>query len=827
MRRPMRWVLPASLVFGLLACEDGPDQIFSPFDGDPKVQNGFNTGKPFTPEGNKPFEEVGGQDHLDQAKFCSELVTQKLSQWMVQQPIIPDQGAAGVTFWDKDGKPKSIDDLVGEWDPKETKSDDVKFCNPETEYANAFAYGATNPIIIFFNQETRLIETIQITGDYQGALKGEFTRPADSKKVDVELKTRERIKIDGQELDEYTQESEQATKKRSWLNHQNVTAMYRMVRESFFGAQPLSADYDCVKSKVCTVFYSQKDQTIPQNTQINFNDSGVVLVVAPTGQLLAIVIDLMRTAPFEMDIEPSAISFAPGGAPSSSQPPNDGVISELSPKFESGYLENCKMNLNDTFTWGQFLKNCREENDQRTVQRADYSVATQRDGVYVGFNGIELFFSRKTAEKGVLKDGEHPGDTDILQGFSVYRLLDAPIAEFVPAKIAQRFANLLGERLKNEVHLPADICPMPQVPAEITEATAPIRLGKLAKGQKFATWELDVLDQIQSCYFNKLSQAQQAQVSPKILDKNYLIEPMLDAVIYELTHGLSAQKGAVIETRMTDNKKWSLATAHFISNGVPYRMTVQFSFLIGEVVVVSVYRGFNESDDVFQKMHQALYLQAQYPAGLGFLNDLKSSNYYLFEESTFPPEGVPNLLAPNPYALGGNGIKVTGFDRKLNTVDVELALPDGQIAKLKTPGTHKLDNGGCMIQERGERYDFRPGHWVDLNGRENRMSFCIQEISGEDANGNEVKVPEITMIQQSYFKGEVMLCKNLYVTFGQNVRELVTQYRKAYGDQAYNQCEIVFNWSENGNVLKSVTSLANRTTIYTEAERALHAAKWQ
>ena len=47
------------------------------------------------------------------------------------------------------------------------------------------------------------------------------------------------------------------------------------------------------------------------------------------------------------------------------------------------------------------------------------------------------------------------------------------------------------------------------------------------------------------------------------------------------------------------------------------------------------------------------------------------------------------------------------------------------------------------------------------------------------------------------------------------------------GDDAYEDCEIVFNYSENGNVLDSVASLNNKISFVTVAGRATTAAIWR
>src|SRR5262245_13166306 len=80
----------------IISCEDGPEQLFKPNDGDPNQQNGFKPGSYTNPDPKRPFIISGGQDNVARARFCSEAEAAAQVQDMVVKPIIPDESVGGV-----------------------------------------------------------------------------------------------------------------------------------------------------------------------------------------------------------------------------------------------------------------------------------------------------------------------------------------------------------------------------------------------------------------------------------------------------------------------------------------------------------------------------------------------------------------------------------------------------------------------------------------------------------------------------------------------------------------------------------------------------------
>src|SRR5687768_12584729 len=98
----MRRALLLSLVV-LAACEDGPEQVFVPNEGNPDQQNGHTGYTPWTPDGDKPYEDVDSGDAAGRAEFCDDDETQTLIQEMVLEPIRPDESLGGIAMWDTVG----------------------------------------------------------------------------------------------------------------------------------------------------------------------------------------------------------------------------------------------------------------------------------------------------------------------------------------------------------------------------------------------------------------------------------------------------------------------------------------------------------------------------------------------------------------------------------------------------------------------------------------------------------------------------------------------------------------------------------------------------
>ncbi len=242
------------------------------------------------------------------------------------------------------------------------------------------------------------------------------------------------------------------------------------------------------------------------------------------------------------------------------------------------------------------------------------------------------------------------------------------------------------------------------------------------------------------------------------------------------------------------------------------RVIVQYSLNYGAVTAVTLEQGASLLDDQYDALVSRLDpTRAYYGIDLSFYEDAEGD--------------------PGPIGLGGEGIQVKGYDRQLKMLDIGLQVT-GKVVDFKTPGTSIEDQGGFKKQLRGERWEFVPAHEVKLLGKETALTFYVAEQrlgNGEegckDAAG--CLVQSVAAASESYFKTPIELCEGLPLRFGDDVRAAIEEWTLLNGAAAARQCEIVFNYSANGNVLFSVTSLVNKISFSTSDGRATAVTLWQ
>lgn len=762
-------------------CEDGPTQVYRPLDRDPPLRSGDG----WTEDGSRGFDGFTGGDSAGRARFCDEAEATSLIADLVDEPLVPDVSAGRIPLWSPDGQPLHADALLG-------RPSDGKFCEPTETYSDAFVWGPTQELIVFFNEETRLIEGVMAYQSYLGSMRGSV-RIGDTTE-EIVVRPRERVTIGGVELDEYSSRAEAASRPRSWLNRQNVTRIYGMVRQTFFGDDPLPAGYDCIAEQRCDVIYTATDETVPQDTFVDLSDSGVQLRFTPDGHLIFVYLQPVRKADFELFGE---LSFGERGS------------SVVAPRFASESVDGCDVDLAGSMTWAQFREGC--VTAERTLQRANYDVAGQRDSVSVQFDGMTLDFLRPS-ENGVFEDGERPADSDRLHSLSFTRSLPAVVPQFVPRTLGDDYLVRLRAHLAaslsddaSESHPFANFV----IPPEPTLANDPQRIGELLftpMGGAPTSWVPTVLARVRAAYA-ALSDEERAQVDPDALTDTALIEPFVATVMSSFSFGQTDAPTSFRGFRTTDDERWVIAFGSFVQGDEPYRLVVQYSLNFGAVTAITIEHGGSGVDEVFGSVNQAVW-----PAVGGV-----APTYYDVRIA------VEQLAQVNPFALGGGGIEVGSPDRTLDTLEIALVLGEGAEGRipLVVPGTSIEDRAGFLRQLRGERWEFVPAHEVFLLGKETLQVFHVL------ADGT------IGRVEQRVFKGRPTLCTDptrrapLRIAFGDDVRRSVERWRRIVGDDTYQSCELVFNYSDDGSVLNSVASLTNRIQFTTIAGRATTVALWR
>lgn len=830
------WRAPAGLALGLLSvsgCEDGPTGDYDPSSEVASLQSAPAQS---APDAQRGFDSVTEGGERGSARFCDEAELTALIEQLVTRPMQPDESLGGIPLWAPDGAPMRADDLVG--NPEEGK-----LCEPSAEFADAFTWGPVNEVAVFFNPETRLITSVAALSGYQGALNASYQ--AEGGEVAVEVRVRERLRLAGAELDEYASRADQASRGASWLNEQNVTQLYLAVRQTFFGQAPnLDPAFNCVASQLCDVIYTSADESVPQTTVVVLQDSGVQVNFSPEGQVTAVVLDPVRVAPFEVAGSVATLAPAPGtgageasgvspdagvpvapedpptgfvdaGAPEESfdagpfepvaeEPqaspslpgPGSGVFTgSISPGFVSRSVPGCRLDLAG-LSWSGFLDRCVQQ--ERTLQRVDFNVHAQRDGVTASFNGLWLDFLRNTTERGVLADGEPPAAEDALYAITVTRSSSAPVAQFVPSQLSVLYKERLEAQLRGlvapgaapehpvlqwELPLP----PLPTAPQRLSALTVPTSAGPVP-------WLEQVQAQLEQLYAS-LPAVERAQVDPRLVDPVWIRQPFTHAVLSAASGGRADAPRALRQFRTTQDERWSIGTVSVVDEGVPYRFTAQYSLNFGAITALTVERGRSEVDELFAGLNVPLRKALGAPP----------SDYY----------DIGIAVPQSPLGLGGSALQVLRFDRRRGTVDVEIELPGAEPLALTVPGASMDDSSGFLRQIRGERFEFVPSHLVRLLGKETSFDFRV------DAEG------AIVALTQNRFKGVVRLCPTLPVEYGVDVPRRIEQWRAALGDSVHRECELVLNYSEDGNVLQSVASVVNRTSVSVIAGRAQSATVWQ
>ena len=416
-------VLAASLA---IACEDGPTSDFQPFNNDIDSHPAPEKLPSWTPEIGSRFDDAHGTgDAGDSARFCGEAEVTALLTRMTTSPIIPDISVGGIPLWGADDAAIRVDDLLG-------RPEDGKFCQPtasETDVATGtgmFAWGPNQEVMVNYNLSTRLIDQVVAYQSYLGGLSGTYSSGAIKKHVTIV--PRDRLVVDGVSLAP-TVDVEGNPTTRPWLEPANLNKIYRMVRETFFRAQPFTPGFNCIATQVCDVIYSSQDPTTPQNVTIAIQDSGIQIRIAPTGHVLYVIVNPVRVAEFETA---GTISFNEGRG--------------FDPSYTSTLSPGCALTLADAPTFATFKKTCI---DTTTSRRMRYNTYPSRDAVEVSFNGITVgFMHTPSTEEPVLEDGQAPYDNDKLFYVEFNRNLNATVAEFKPRTLATAYRAKLKRKLE-------------------------------------------------------------------------------------------------------------------------------------------------------------------------------------------------------------------------------------------------------------------------------------------------------------------------------------------------------------------------------------------
>ncbi len=781
----------------LIGCEDGPSlqdpsQIFDrTHDEFSDVTSGIEGPSPSSVDEGHGFESESSGDSVGRARFCDQAQADAQVQEMIKAPITPDGSLGNIPLWGEAYTPLLADSLLGT--PSESK-----FCDPSGTYSNAFTFGPLNEIVVVFNEETRLIDYIYAQPGYLGALEGSAKNAAGTEQK-IWIRAGDPIRIGNLELKDDAPDSAA-----QWANPVNINHIYRMVRGAYFPAAPAPAlDFDCLGARICRILEIGADRAL------RIEDSGVVLSFpANGGAVQFIMVQPVRVAPFEaaMDMSFGAAALPDPGVPVEPEAPAPAPAG-LSPVFTSNVFGNCSLKLDGQTTWSNFKSGCIKAED--TLNRASFDVLNGRGAVRVDFNGVFLTFLHTGGAP--LEDGARPADGDVLIGASFTDNLNGSFAQWVPQSLGAHFKARLEATVKASV-----LASVPDHPFNTFSLGALPPLSTTAEplSPLTAATPSGPVDLVNS-YVSKAQRAyaaltpeQAAYVDPELPKKTFLVAPFVQAALSVLTGGHSDDPLSVLYTVPSDDSLYVIGRAHFTIDGVPYRVFAQYNFVFGGIVYLGMERGFSPVDEPVNAA------TAEFAAMLPSL----ASNYYEHWQGLVPSIGYPY---PNPFALGATSITVTGADRQLNMLNVDVTSTDGagipKTYQLKLRGSHIDEGSGFNRQTEGETWEFIRSHAISFDGRESSLLVHV------DANG------VVQQTAQYTFKGPVYLCgvrKPPQILYGQDVRSTLDAFARQ-NPKAYRDCGIVFNYSPNGNVLNSVASVINKVGITLSGGRAVTVSAWQ
>jgi len=158
MRRAYLVALAACL---LAACEEGPEQIYTPNPPDTDF-NRFNGWKPqgFVNEGTQPFTSVSSGQKSGSVTLCQADELKVRWTKMVKEPVLPTVGAGGLNL---KGKP--------EWSGLTVDQAQQQLCQAYVYDTEIVYWGDNAELLAFFDSKTRLIDRLVTFTGYEGTLK--------------------------------------------------------------------------------------------------------------------------------------------------------------------------------------------------------------------------------------------------------------------------------------------------------------------------------------------------------------------------------------------------------------------------------------------------------------------------------------------------------------------------------------------------------------------------------------------------------------------------------------------------------------------------------
>lgn len=304
MRRMSAAALVAlGLALALSACEEGPEQIYTPNppELDPAVLNGHGASGVRAP-GTQPFAYTTSGTASGTTKICEADELAKRWSKMVKQPIVPGVGAGGLDLRGKNWAGLTVDEAQ------------QKLCQAYIYSSGMVYWGDNAELIAFHDTKNRLIDRLVTLTGYEGTIKA----------GDYEIANNKPITFKGKKLENADSDAN--------IRKMNI-AMLKAFKKSFKNPD----QRDCVKANTCYVmdWYTLK--------RFVFNDLDLDFAVEPEADKIDhIGVNLRRT----FDLTKSDVKFEMTPAPATGHPPMPVIAKDSS----------CKPTLG--MTWKHVTDHC-------------------------------------------------------------------------------------------------------------------------------------------------------------------------------------------------------------------------------------------------------------------------------------------------------------------------------------------------------------------------------------------------------------------------------------------------------------------------------------
>lgn len=755
----MRHVLVGVVACSFLAAAcDKPDEVYKklPKDFDPDIANGFVNNNMYY-NGAKPYEDetLVYDPGIATVEVCSDSEIAAKQTWMVEQPVIPMQGAGGLDM-------RGGDDWSG-LTVDEAQSPDM-LCQALYYADGIAAWGDYYELITWWDTQTREIDALMVRSGYKGTLEaGDFVFEVNEP---IMKGTTALARGDGSARDP-----------RSELNMREMDQeLIRAFRPQIDNPDAV----DCVEAGSCYIIMSG---TLPV---LVFMSVEAYIVLEPI-QWHIVNIQLAIKRPFTIGMGRAEVS---------------GITPTIYGTAAAG-IPDCEVTF-DT-DWSHISSECMTDDD--SLEMAQITSVYGYEYVQVVFGGVLLYFHRSdlrtdeilpiepTPEAGDLADivsinAGYEGDfsmpySEILGYFKAS--LDAAIRDEVTTLGTSDPTGV--EKIK----LPTDTL----LPTTVT-ARYPDRLRPGGIWAAFCEEDANGDTIYDSCAEHSsgrptlplvsslkdyVSAALADAVTPKLEDPSFYVMHF-ERAMGQYFNGGTALVDDQINFRPTSSRPDRVyATMVIPSGGTNYTIGVYYGGNDDRIHFIDFQKGSSRMED-------ALYVDAGLPTPSDPARD-----YFTFM----------HLMTSPRMGLGAQGtIVVEDSDLRpdIRRAVIHITMGSGTEVEVLAPYMEASAITGYWIPLEGPHQLFQPADYIYLYGPTIGAAFYLQPVTYGSTE------MEVTGITGNAFFGDVYFC-GFPVRMGDYADELLQLIEEGSWE-----CNIEVRYSENREFITSLTDIEGQMKLY-------------